>query len=72
MAFMYGVVNAKIGFSKQLVIESKAFVLTRDGSSLHIIKRSWRVVKDISLGRSTMLWFAKTLEESLKGERKYF
>lgn len=61
-----------MGFLKQLAVELKAFVLMRDGSYLHIIERSLRVMKEMSLGTFTVLLLAKALEECLKDERKDF
>lgn len=39
---------------------------------MHITKRSWKVVKEMSLGMSTAQWFAKMLEDCLKGEKRIF
>lgn len=60
-----------MGFPIQLSIESKIFSLIRVGI-LHITERSRRLVKDISLGMSTVFWLAKALEACSKGESRDF
>lgn len=60
-----------MGFSLQLVIESKFFSLARDGRYLCITEKSRRFVKEIVLGMSMVFWLAKALEVALK-EIVYF
>lgn len=37
-----------------------------------VTERSWKVVKEMRLGMSMVQWFAKTLEDCLKGEKRIF
>lgn len=60
----------RMGFSKDLVIESKVFSLVKEGSFLLIIERSWKVMNKLTWGFSTVHWFAKPLEDCLKGEKR--
>lgn len=63
MARFFVVLEGMMGFSKLVVIESKVFEVTRDGRFLCITERNWRVVKGMSLGVATVLWFIKALED---------
>lgn len=55
-----------MGFSKHLVIELKVFSLSKEGSFLLIIERSWKVMNKLRLGLSTVQWLAKALEDCMK------
>lgn len=44
----------RMGFSKDVVTESKYFSLVKDGGFLVIIERSWRVVTKLLLGSLTV------------------
>lgn len=62
IAIEFGVVGViTMGFPKHLLIESKAFSLSREGSFLLVIERSWKVMSKVRLGLSMMQWLAKAL-----------
>lgn len=67
-----GEISVIMGFQKHLVIELKVFALTKDGSFMLINERRWKLVKEMRLGIFMVQWFAKTLENCLKGEKKDF
>lgn len=66
---LFGVI--RMGFSKDLVIESKVFSLVKEGSFLLIRERSWKVMNKLTLGFFTVQWFAKALEDCLRGEKRF-
>ena len=61
-----------MGFTKELVIESKLFSLVNEGCLLRITKRGWKIEHELLLGISTMQWLGKALEDCLKGEKMEF
>lgn len=60
-----------MGFSKPLVTESKVFSLSKEGSFLLIIERSWKVM-NMRLSLSMVQWLAKALVDCMKGVKKDF
>lgn len=51
-----------MGSSKNLVIESKTFFLSSDGSFLCITEKGRKVLQEMWLGWSTVTWFAHCFE----------
>lgn len=54
----------------RIVLESKAFVLMEEGGFVLITERSWKVMKEIRLGKVMVQCFIRTLGESLRSGMK--
>lgn len=52
LLYMLGAIT--MGFLKHVVIESKVFLLSKDGDFMFITKRSWKVMNELRLGLSTV------------------
>lgn len=51
----------KMGYSKMVLSENKAFELFMEGSQLmHIVERGTKLVKELVLGYSTVNWLVQT------------
>lgn len=61
-----------MGFTKELVIESKLFSLVKEGCLLCITERGWKMEHELLLGLPTVQWIGRALEDCLKGEKKEF
>lgn len=61
-----------MGLERELVIESKLFVVVREGGLICIIERGRRFKQELLLGLGTVKWLGRTLEDCVKGERKDF
>ena len=55
---------------RELVIESKLLVFAKEGDDFRISKQGWKVNHKVVVGRNTLLWLAKVLEDCLRGGKQ--
>lgn len=61
-----------MGLIKHLTTESKVFSIYKYGNFVSITEKSWRVLRELSMGLHMVQWFAKFLHDCLYGNLKDF
>lgn len=64
--------GVKMGFTRELVIESKLILLVKEGGLLRIPQRGWKRENTLLLGPIIVKWLGGAVEECLSGEKKDF